>query len=87
MVAVAGEVTERGVHAAKETRLDQRELDLFERAAVELLGDLDLAPPLLGCGDDGVGLGQLVGDRRLQEHVHPGLYRRQAHFAVGAVGD
>ena len=38
-------------------------------------------------GDDGVGLGQLVGDRRLQQHVQPGLDRHQAHLAVGAVGD
>ncbi len=87
VVAVAGEVAKGGVDTAKEARLDEGQLDLFERAAVELLGDLDLAAALLGRGNNGVGLGEPVGDRRLQEHVQAGFYRCQAHFAVGAVSD
>ena len=66
---------------------DQRQLDLFQRAAVELLGDFDLQPARLRGGDDGVGLAQVVGNRRLQQHVQPMLHGHQPDLAVGAVGD
>ncbi len=41
VVAVAGKVVEGRVHPAKQPRRDQFQLDLFQRPAVELLGDLD----------------------------------------------
>jgi hypothetical protein len=53
------------MHATEQTRCDQLELDLFERAAIKLLGDLDLEATLSGRSDDRIGLVQIMRDGRL----------------------
>ena len=50
------------MHPAKQPGCNQDQLDLFQRAAVKLLGHLDLAATLLCRSDDGIGFAQLVGD-------------------------
>ena len=86
VIAVAGKVVEGRVDRAEEARIDQRQLDLLQRSPVELLGHLDLETARLGGCDDGVGLAQIVGDGRLQQHVQPMLDRHQADLAIGRVG-
>src|SRR5438067_1575836 len=54
VIAVTGEVIERGVNASKNAGGNQFELDLFQGPAVKLLGDLNLQSALFGCGDDRV---------------------------------
>ena len=41
MVAMPGEIVERSMHPAKKTGFDQLELDLLQRAAMKLLGNLN----------------------------------------------
>ena len=70
VIAVPGKIAEGGVDVSKQARLDQLQLDLFQRAAVELLGDLDLQPTFGGGADDGISLAQAVRDRRLEQNIH-----------------
>src|SRR5258708_18923805 len=85
VVAMPGEIAERTVYPSEQARLDQLEFDLFERATVKLLRDLDLQVAGAGGGDDRVGLDQFVRNRRFEQDVQPGLNSHQADFTVRAV--
>ena len=85
MIGVVGEVIERAVDLPEEAGGEQAELDLLQRPAMELLGHLDLDAALPGGRDDRIGLGQLVRDRRLDQHVQAMLDRHQPGLAVRAI--
>jgi hypothetical protein len=65
VITVPGKVVEGGMHPAKQPRVDQLELDLFQGPAVKLLRHLNLEPEPGCCSDDAVGLVESVGDRGL----------------------
>src|SRR5262249_32136638 len=66
VIAMAGEVVERRVHASEQPGRDQFEFNLLQWAPVELLGHLNGKPALLGSVDNGIGLAQLMCDWGLQ---------------------
>src|SRR5215510_15097945 len=73
VVAMPGKIAERTVDAAKQPRLDQFELDLFEGAAMKLLRDLDLQVAGTGGSDNCIGFAQLMRNRRFEQHMQPSL--------------